>query len=280
MHHDKYKVDFVKSFLKTSSALSHLESELNKMLNFHAWDKQIEYFKQVKASFEGKTTSIQMDRIHVERLPIHLLFFVEDAIEQMLKDLESRFDDEAYESSAETSDSDDIETANLVDLDKHKTWKEALTAVFSNRVHKSVEFAFIEKTISVVLGYIAAMRDTNMDPSEAQFGFVQEDKQLKQALLEYTTSNQSKQKAMFLLAELHHISQKLIDSDTHVIFHFLYYFLLQIINSIIQLNNFSCQWHEKENSSLILYFMPKKIGMKWKKVMEKRRFFFKKFIIL
>lgn len=76
---------------------------------------------------------------------------------------------------------------------------------------KAIEFTFVQKSVSVLLSYMASKRDEDLDPSEAQFGFSQEDKQLKQALMEYSSANQSKQKTQFLLTELHLITKQLAD---------------------------------------------------------------------
>jgi hypothetical protein len=214
---NQYTLDIFKSLVKTSSTFSNLEKEIGNLLSFYAWNKQILYFRQIQACFninKSEMLASTAESILVEPVPDDMMFFVEDAIDQIIADLKTLFEDEAYESGADDSGDSDTETSQistLIDSSKHKSWKDAFKAVFNELARKKIESAFVKNTISVILNYIASMRNANMGPSEAQFEFVQEDKQLKQALLDYAHSNKSKRKTQFLIGELHKLTSELIE---------------------------------------------------------------------
>ncbi|CAF1664350.1 unnamed protein product [Rotaria magnacalcarata] len=201
---DKYTVEFVKSSLKKSFALNNLESEISNLLNFYAWNKQTFYFKTIRTAFKNNTPLNKTNFLSAEGIPIELQFFIDDGIDQILEDFQKRIDDEGYE-----SDSHDNEI--LIDSANYENWKDAFEAVVIKLIQNAVDSVFIEKTISVILSYIAGLRDANMPPSEAEISFNQEDKSLKLALVEYKSSNQSKRKAQFLMTELHSIISKNVD---------------------------------------------------------------------
>ena len=188
---EKYKVNFVKEFLIKSHAIKTLQFEMNNVLNFKAWNEQIFHFRQIKDSFLKRQSDESIDQV---------LFYVEDAIDQLFEELENQADDdEAYVSEEENDD-------------KNTLWKDIVRTMYIDMAKQAVDFIFVEKTIAVLLDYTASVRDANNEPpSEAQLNFTQEDKQLKQALLNYRVSNQLKQKAYFLEAELHSISKELLN---------------------------------------------------------------------
>jgi hypothetical protein len=54
---NNYSIQFFKSYLKTTDALNafnNFQNELTNVLAFHAWCKQILYFKQIKTSFKSQ----------------------------------------------------------------------------------------------------------------------------------------------------------------------------------------------------------------------------------
>jgi hypothetical protein len=212
---NKYSIDFVKSYLKTTDALNSFnsfENELKNLLNFYAWDKQILYFKQIKASF--KTQESILDRVNlikIEGIPLDMQFYIEDAIDQIFQELQNRFDDEGYESESSENKANEMQLCSMIESLQSNSWKGALKELFISLAKKEINLVFIDKTIAIVLGYIASLRDTNMAQSEAQLNFTQEDKSLKQALLEYSSSNQLQQKTQFLMGELHFVTRTLID---------------------------------------------------------------------
>jgi hypothetical protein len=204
---DKYTIEFIKSSLKSSFALENLESEIRNLLNFYAWKTQILYFKIIQASI-GKNVPLKNVIFEpVKGLPRELQFFIEDGIDQILEDFQRRIDDQGYQSD-ENATMNDI----LIDFVKCENWKDVFKAVTMKLTQKAIDSVFIEKTISIILSYIASLRDANTPPSEAQISFNQEDKNLKQALVEYKSNNQSKRKAQFLMTELHSIISKAINS--------------------------------------------------------------------
>lgn len=211
----KYSINFVKSYLKTTAALNSFNSyqtELSNLLSFYAWNTQILYFKQMKASV--KTPELLLEKIKlikIEGIPLEMQFYIEDAIDQILQDLQNRFDDDGYESESGENKANQIHFYDTIESLKLSCWKEALKLLFVCHAKKEIELVFIEKTIAIVLDYTASLRDTNIPESEVQFNFTQEDKSLKQALIEYSSSNKSKQKAQFLKAELHFVTRRLIE---------------------------------------------------------------------
>lgn len=189
------------------------------VLRFYAWTKQILYFQHIQACLRTEQpVSLSHKSIQIEGLPADMQFFVDEALDQLLDDLRAHEDkyDEAYESE---QSGDDRETDYDVLLDTTaNTWKAALLAVYVNVAIKCVELGFVETTTSVVLTYMNSMRigAANIDPSEAAFEFGQEDKQLKQALVEYVSSSRSKQKSQFLTAQMHRTCLELVASDPTV----------------------------------------------------------------
>lgn len=196
---DKYTIDFVKSSLKNSSPLKNFQVEINDLLSHFAWNVQIEYFTEIRDALKNNN---QLETVTVTPKDNDLdesKFFVEDAIDEVLEELQKRIDDEGYESNINTVN--DIHIENAV----YKNWKDVLTTVTKNTLEKAIDSVFIEPSISVILNYISSSRNSNMPPSEAQLSFNNEDKSLKQALLEYKSTNQSKRKTQFLMNELHSI---------------------------------------------------------------------------
>ncbi|CAF1126244.1 unnamed protein product [Didymodactylos carnosus] len=204
---DKYTIEFIKSSLKSSFALKNLESEISNLLNFYAWKTQILYFKTIQTSIKKNVPLKNVIFELVKGLPRELQFFIEDGIDQILEDFQKRIDDEGYESDENTTIND-----ILIDFVECENWKDVFKAVTMKFTQKTIDSVFIEQTISIILSYIASLRDANALPSEAQFSFNQEDKSLKQALVEYKSNNKSKRKAQFLMTELHSIISKAINS--------------------------------------------------------------------
>ena len=205
---DKYTIDFVTSALENSFAWKDLQSEVNSLLNFYAWQIQIWYFAKVQTASRSNVPLRDIDFNCSQAMPSEFQFFVEDRIEQILEEFEKQTNDEGYES--DSSDTiNDIFTEGV----QYDHWKDLFTAVCTNLMKHAIDSTFIEPTISVILSYIANSGDSNMPPSEAQLSFIQEDKNLKQALTEYKSSNQSKSRTQFLITELHSIIHKVINSS-------------------------------------------------------------------
>ena len=208
-----YSVALAKAFFKTSATVYDLQTELSHLLNHLAWTKQILYFQKIKACFQAdRPLTAQEVAIPVDQaIPSDMLIFVEDAIDQMLGDLERQFQENTQPNSP-SEHSNDIDH-KYVDSLQLGEWKAIVRAVIGQLAQRSVELLFVERTVSICLSYVAAMRNSNLSPSDAQFNFNQEDKHLKQALVHETSSSQYKQKAQFLVSELHHIVGKVIDAN-------------------------------------------------------------------
>jgi hypothetical protein len=209
---NKYSLDIFNSFVKTSSTFSVLQSELINLLGYYAWTKQIMYFRKIKAWFDNKRPLSDAEvQIPIEKIPLEMMFFVEDAIDQILDDLKYRLD----ETTCKSNDTKDNETINDVlsnfDHSMHHNWKGALREEYETVVNKTIEISFISKTISIVLEYIVSLRNPNESLFEVQLEFLQEDKQLKQALLDYNCSNILMGKTQFLIEELHVLTSNLVD---------------------------------------------------------------------
>ncbi|UJR11290.1 hypothetical protein I4U23_015471 [Adineta vaga] len=205
---NKYTIEFIKSSLKSSFALKNLESEISSLLNFYAWKIQLLYFKTIQISIQNNVPLKNVIFEPVQGLPKELQFFIEDGIDQILEDFQKRIDDAGHQSDENTTIND-----ILIDCVEYKNWKDICKAVTMKFTQKSIDSLFIEQTISVILSYIASLRDANTPPSEAQFSFNQEDKSLKQALAEYKSNYQSKRKAQFLMTELYSIISKTINAN-------------------------------------------------------------------
>ena len=208
---DKYSVDFLKSNLRTSLAFKNLEIEINDLLNFFAWKIQIIYFKQIQTAFQKNTSLNNVNYQPAEQLPTDIQFFIEDAFDEVIEEFQKRIDDQGYES--DQNDQNDIVDRAFTESIKYKNWKDAFKTVLDKLVQNAVDSVFVERTISVILDYIASVQDANHPPSEAEVEFKNEDKSLKEALTEYNSNNQSKRKTQFLTSELHVIIQQVINSD-------------------------------------------------------------------
>lgn len=209
---DKYTIDFVKSALKNSFAWKNFESEVNSLLNYYAWSAQIWYFKTIQTAFENNTSFTNINFDCSQEISSEHQFFVEDGINQIFEEFEKQTNDDGYESDAAndfTGTINDIFKENI----QYADWIDVLTVTCTNLMKKSIDSNFVEPTISIVLSYITSLRDANMPPSEAQLSFIQEDKNLKQALVEYKLSNQSKSKTQFLMMELYSIIHQVIKID-------------------------------------------------------------------
>lgn len=113
MPDDCFAVKSFRTFVESSSAYSALQSELSNLLNFAAWRIQIAYFNEIKRSFENEQPLIDaINKVTIQHAMLDkMLFFVEDAIDQILDDLKERFEDEAYVSgeSDESMEIDDVD---------------------------------------------------------------------------------------------------------------------------------------------------------------------------
>ncbi|CAF1524510.1 unnamed protein product [Adineta ricciae] len=203
LSNDKYTIEFVKSSLNKSFAVKDLESEINSLINFFAWKKQILYFQTIQAAFRTETSLEKIQFSPVEGVPKEIQFFVVDGVDQVLEDLQKRMTDEGYKS-------EDNDNEIFIDSGEYRNWKDILQAVIQKFVANAVNSMFISKTISIILNYIASLRDVTTPSSEAELNFNQDDKNLKQALLEYKATNQSKRKTQFLISELHSIIDKVV----------------------------------------------------------------------
>lgn len=212
---DKYSIDFVKSFLKTSSTFNNLKTEMNALFSYYAWHKQVLYFRKLKACFQNNIPlSEKTIVIAVEGVPLEMQFYVRDAVDQMLSNLQAKHDDEGYVTDMGDNVDNELELSAMnSSSDELINWKEYMKTILKNMTYSTVEFVYVESTIRVILSYIASMRDSNMPPSEAEFNFNHKDKQLKQAILKYTSSNKSEQKSKFLATELHDITNQIVDNN-------------------------------------------------------------------
>jgi hypothetical protein len=211
---DKYSVDFIKSYLEMTTVFNSIESELNNLLNFFSWNKQILYFKSIKASFQNKKPLLdQVLLVPIDGIEEDMKFFVDDSFDKIFIELQNRMNDNSKANELNETKNKIIGYIDnvIITSSSHSNWKELLEIVVSEIVKKAIDGMFIEKTISILLNYTASLYDTNMAASEAQFSFSQEDRLVKEAILEYNTSNKKKQKTQFLILELHSIMKKLID---------------------------------------------------------------------
>jgi hypothetical protein len=208
----EYTPDLFKTVIKTTLAVSNLQSELNTLLNNHAWNAQIFYYKRIKACFDNDVPlSYDALQIPIEGLNEATLFFVDDAIDQILSDLLSQSKNTGHKSNAD--ECVDKGLSCLVDSLKCQNWKDAFIIVYEELVRKSIQFAFIEKMVSVVFAYMASMRNKNLDPSSIQLEYNQEDKRIKQTIMECSATDESKCKSQYLTGELHRITVSLISNS-------------------------------------------------------------------
>ena len=211
MAHDKYTIDFVKSSLGNSSALKNLQVEINELLNFSGWLLQVEYFARIHDAVKNNKPLKTVTLASEIGLPYKYQFFFEDSIDEILEEFQKRIDDEGYES--DTTTRSDASNDVLIEAIEYKNWKDIFTAVTKHVIQKSIDSTLIEPSISIILNYLSSLRDANMPPSEAQRNFNDEDKSVKQALIEYRASNQSKQKSQFLMNELNRIIHEVLTNS-------------------------------------------------------------------
>lgn len=208
---DKYTIDFVKESLEQSVAWKNIENETKNALTFLAWTVQVLYFNIIESAVKRNLPLNSDDFPTPTDLPEEDRLLVEDAFDEIFKYFEKRTDDEGYESDGQNNATDKINDLFIETTDECQNWKDVITIVFTKFLTKYVDSLFIEPTISIILNFITSLRDENLPPSEVEMKFNQEDKSLKQALIEYKSNNEIKRKAQFLVTELYSIIQNTID---------------------------------------------------------------------
>ena len=205
---DEYSVNFLELNARPSLAFKNLEIEIKDLLNFFAWEIQVLYFKQIQTAFQENTSLNNLNYQSAEQLPADIQFFIEDAFDEVIEEFKNIAHDQGDESNK-----NDIVGPITAKAIKYENSKHAFKTVIDKLVQDAVDSVFVERTISVILGYIASVQDANLPPSEAEVEFKNEDKSLKEALSEYNSNNQSKRKNQFLTTELHVIIQQIINND-------------------------------------------------------------------
>ena len=166
--------------------------------------------------FEGPLKIINHWSVRVQLidgLPDEFKFFIAEAMDEVLEELEKRSDDQGYESNSEENSDSSIDI--LLRHEGYKGWKDALTASIVKLIEISTDSMLIEPSINIILNYLSSVREMNVPTSATQLSFNEEDKRLKQAQIEYKSSSESKRKTQFLMNELYTIIQQVVDYTSH-----------------------------------------------------------------
>ena len=206
---DKYTVAFVKCVLQNSFSLKDLENEVNNSLNLFAWQTQIAYFNLIQDAVQNNASLKNITFPFAKELLTEFQFFIEDAIDKILEEFENLADDKGYQIDVQSVKIDELKDI-FTEVIEYDNWKNVFEASSTKLIQKAVDFFFVEQTTSTILAYIHSLRNVNLPSSESELDFTLHDKSLKQALTEYNSANQSKQKTQFLMTELHSIIHKVI----------------------------------------------------------------------
>lgn len=208
-----YQVKLIKSVLKSSSVWKNLQNELNQSLHLYARLMQIACFANIQRTIKENQPleSVRVEPTH--GLPDEFKFFIEEAMDEILGEFEKRKDDQSYDSDLEVNSGPAIDI--LLRHEEYPRWKDALTASVGKLIGISVDSILIEPSINIILNYLSGVREINMPPSATQLSFNEEDKNLKEALIEYKSSNESKRKTQFLMNELYSIIKQLFGYTTN-----------------------------------------------------------------
>lgn len=204
-----YTVNLIKSVLKNCTVWKNLQNELIQSLHLYARLMQIACFANIRRAIENNQ-SLESIRVQpIDGLPEEFKFFIAEAMDEILEELGKRSDDQGYESDSEVNSGPAIDI--LLRHEGYKGWKDAMTASIGKLIEISTDSMLIEPSINIILNYLSSVREINVPPSATQLAFNEEDKSLKQALIEYKSSNESKRKTQFLMSELYTIIQQAVD---------------------------------------------------------------------